>query len=67
VKNTFRDFVNSILENETLIKFYSKKSCKKCYGRGYQTFMVPGTILHQKVICPCLAKKAKKEWNELNR
>jgi hypothetical protein len=67
VKNTFRDFINSILDNETLIKFYSKKSCNKCYGRGYQTFKIPGSHLHQKVICPCLQKMARKKWDEIKR
>tara|TARA_A100000164_G_C21595461_1_gene624933 strand:- start:45 stop:239 length:195 start_codon:yes stop_codon:yes gene_type:complete len=61
-----QEIVESAKRDENLLKAYSSRNCKECYGRGYIELKPPGEEL-QKVICSCFIKNLKKEFNDGNQ
>tara|TARA_Y100001938_G_C8009210_1_gene389048 strand:- start:403 stop:615 length:213 start_codon:yes stop_codon:yes gene_type:complete len=61
--NTFALFMQSVRDNESLLKFYSKNNCPDCYGRGWIEFKQPGEET-QKYMCNCAVKRVKKEYEK---
>lgn len=58
------DFLKTICDNDTLKKYYAKKKCWQCRGTGEYIVQPPhGQI--QKILCHCVKKNARKEWNEI--
>ena len=59
---SLNQFVKTVRENESLLKGYSSKKCKYCYGRGYIELMPPDER-SELYMCDCVLKKIKKEFN----
>ena len=63
MKNSVADLIKSIANNEQLMRYYAKKSCKSCIGRGYRSIQPPESAT-VKVLCHCVRKNAKKELSD---
>jgi hypothetical protein len=60
--------VKDLLENPHIAKLYAKSNCKKCFGRGTQTFQKPDKdiygnriFLDKLQLCTCILNTLKKE------
>ena len=60
--NRLRDIIN----DPQLIIFYAKANCKKCFGRGFQSYSHP-TQGEYKRLCGCVEKNVRKETDELEK
>jgi len=63
--NTLSSFLNSVRENETLLKYYSSNKCSDCIGRGYVEMQLPGESM-ERYCCSCVTKNVRKEFKKLN-
>lgn len=56
-----------LLQNPHLIKFYSKRKCKSCLGRGYRNLEIArgSSWVDKKIMCHCVKKAILKEQREL--
>jgi len=56
-----RNFVFKTTMYFDIAQMYSKKSCKKCHGKGYQKFISPPPENKENYsYCSCAAKNIKK-------
>jgi hypothetical protein len=55
------DLLKAIVDNEQLLRYYAKKNCRHCVGKGYYSTMYPGEPSRTRTLCKCVIKKAKKE------
>tara|TARA_E500000331_G_C17175976_1_gene678309 strand:+ start:288 stop:494 length:207 start_codon:yes stop_codon:yes gene_type:complete len=63
--NQFKDLLNVVMENESLLKFYASRKCKECLSKGFVEFAFPGE--HSKpFVCSCVYKSIKKELSQNN-
>ena len=62
-KETPASILNSISNNEDLLRAYAVKKCKDCLGRGYIEIAFPGEPV-DKYVCECVKKSVKREFVE---
>jgi hypothetical protein len=64
-KMTLQSELAELEKNPSLLKMYANDKCKKCWGRGYQTWIegtdVFGDSKFVKRTCGCVIKSLKKD------